>query len=584
MKNNKSKFLAFLLLSLAWVSVLSAQTLRNLSYSQRPGTKLIDIQYDLVVGSGSSAQIDFFFSFDNGQTYPIPCVSLAGDAGPFVVGGNDKKVVWDAGKDWNQNFTSTGKIKVRSTLAEKAEAIDFDVATIPFRASGVEESPSWFIKDSFTHPLSVAGARLNGVTLKVPKKFSADKYEVTNYQWNKVVEWAQTRGYDLQLVPYLPGEENLPRTNIRMAEVVKWLNARSEMEGLTPVFYVDPIEQGFDMNGDGRLSAGPDSNYLTWEEEMDLWSPSFDWTLIANHDQGMMQNQGWIDWDPNMNGQWDSGEPFVDRNRDGKFQPQEFEDFNGNGKRDKGQSIVCRTGDISSWYADYGRSAASPNMMFGWHLFMHAKHSANGYMLPDARRWNCGNDLFRYLAMGGRTEQGSYQTWEDWNQPGTHDPLTGEWIQPMKTGIRYVEEWPWGQDSPIDKPDVGDYAVVPYGPNPATDIQSVGGRKPNGYGLHDMIGNVAELTMEWYSYPTYGDPHMDYTDMMGMGGNHSTCHAVGGSFMGLPSDMGFMGPMDPWGAPFIEEPISPQSVMGQGTEFPDGGSPEVGFRAIRIHF
>ena len=93
MKTNKSKFLAFLLLSLAWVTVLSAQTLRNLSYSQRPGTKLIDIQYDLVLGSGSSAQIDFFFSFDNGQTYPIPCVSLAGDAGPFVVGGNKKKVV-----------------------------------------------------------------------------------------------------------------------------------------------------------------------------------------------------------------------------------------------------------------------------------------------------------------------------------------------------------------------------------------------------------------------------------------------------------------------------------------------------------
>ena len=182
--------------------------------------------------------------------------------------------------------------------------------------------------------------------MKVPREFSADKYEVTNYQWNKVVEWARTRGYDLQPVAFTTGEENLPRTNVSMAEVVKWLNARSEMDGLTPVFYADPMEPGMDFNGDGRLSTGTDSLYLTWEEEMDMWMPSFDWSLIANHGQSMGY-QGWIEWDPNYNGRWDPGEPFVDRNRNGKFEPMEYEDFNGNGKKDQGQTIVCRTGDIS---------------------------------------------------------------------------------------------------------------------------------------------------------------------------------------------------------------------------------------------
>ena len=448
MKNKKSKFLAFLFLSLAWVSVLSAQSLRNLSYSQRPGTKLIDIRYDLVLVSGASAQIDFFFSFDNGQTYPIPCVSLTGDAGPFVVGGNDKKVVWDAGRDWNQNFTSQGRLKVRSTLAEKIEAKDFDLATVPFQSGGVEESPSWYIHDSYTNPVNpkVADARVNEVTLKVPREFSADKYEVTNYQWNKVVEWARTRGYDLQPVAFTTGEENLPRTNVSMAEVVKWLNARSEMDGLTPVFYADPMEPGMDFNGDGRLSTGTDSLYLTWEEEMDMWMPSFDWSLIANHGQSMGY-QGWIEWDPNYNGRWDPGEPFVDRNRNGKFEPMEYEDFNGNGKKDQGQTIVCRTGDISSWNQNYlPANNGDLNMMFGWNLGIHVKESADGYRLPDALNWGYGSDLFRYLAMGGRTEQGSYQTWEDWSQPGFHDPgfLPGDpaFHDPSfplnRTGIRYV--------------------------------------------------------------------------------------------------------------------------------------------------
>jgi formylglycine-generating enzyme required for sulfatase activity len=147
------------------------------------------------------------------------------------------------------------------------------------------------------------------------------------------------------------------------------------------------------------------------------------------------------------------------------------------------------------------------------------------------------------------------------------DPVTFEYKQPMKTGIRYVEEWPWGAQSPDKMADISEYAVTPFGANPAPGIQPVGGRKPNGYGLHDMIGNVAELTMEWYIDP--GIYHPDSS--MGM---MPVSNAVGGSFSKLHIEV-----YDPYG-----NQISPRSVMSLGQSLPDTGSPEVGFRAIRIEF
>ena len=501
MKANHLKTLFFYLLTFLIASVLSGQALRNLSYSQRPGTKLVDIQYDLVLASGSAAKIDFFFSFDNGKTFPIPCVSLSGDVGSYVLAGTNKKVIWNVCKDWDQKYTNQGRIKVRSSSAKKLEAIEFAVETIPFIPSDIQESPSWNIGEYYSDPLRVDDYRANGVGLTPPTRFFADQYEVTNFQWNQVVDWAKNNGYDLQNVDYIPGAENLPITNLEMKEVIKWLNARSEMEGKTPIFYVDPKEWGMDCNGDGRLTNGPDF-CLSMKEEMEIGSPTFDWSIIANHDLSQRQEwiqQGWIDLDTNKNYAHDVGEPFIDRNRDGKYEPMEYRDFNGNGKRDKGLTIVCRTGDISAWFINYSSSLSQPFWMETWHLGLHAKRSANGYRLPTCEYYGMNN--FHFLAMGGKTEQGSYQTWEDWSQPGYWDPITSEWKRPMKTGIRYVKEWPWGKLSPDNMPGISEYAVTPYGANPVSGIQPVGARKPNGYGLHDMIGNVAELTMNWVLTP-----------------------------------------------------------------------------------
>jgi hypothetical protein len=65
--------------------------------------------------------------------------------------------------------------------------------------------------------------------------FHIGKYEVTQTEWQQVRTWAASRGYsDLPTGGGASG--NLPVSMVSWYDVVKWCNAKSEMEGLTPVY------------------------------------------------------------------------------------------------------------------------------------------------------------------------------------------------------------------------------------------------------------------------------------------------------------------------------------------------------------
>ena len=68
--------------------------------------------------------------------------------------------------------------------------------------------------------------------------FQIGKYEVTWAEWKEVRDWAVANGYsDLAGVGEGSGDDH-PVRNVDWYDVVKWCNAKSEMEGLTPVYTV----------------------------------------------------------------------------------------------------------------------------------------------------------------------------------------------------------------------------------------------------------------------------------------------------------------------------------------------------------
>jgi formylglycine-generating enzyme required for sulfatase activity len=68
--------------------------------------------------------------------------------------------------------------------------------------------------------------------------FYMAKTETTWGQWQTVRTWAVGHGYDLANIGAGSGD-SFPVTNVNWYHVVKWCNARSEMEGLTPVYTVN---------------------------------------------------------------------------------------------------------------------------------------------------------------------------------------------------------------------------------------------------------------------------------------------------------------------------------------------------------
>ena len=74
----------------------------NVAASQRTGTKLVDITYDLI--GGNSSEISIALVVQDGDTILL-CDSVSGDVGAGVSAGTGRAIVWDAGADWDGNLS-----------------------------------------------------------------------------------------------------------------------------------------------------------------------------------------------------------------------------------------------------------------------------------------------------------------------------------------------------------------------------------------------------------------------------------------------------------------------------------------------
>ena len=142
----------------------------NIRATQRAGTKLIDIYYDVTDTDNDPLTVAIQL-YNN--TTPLPSYSVTGATGTGVTAGPNKHIIWNAGQDWNRNYTTSGRVRIvvddRPTNSPSASMV--------FVPAGFG-TPSYSSYDIFT------------------SAFFMDKFEVSKSVWDTVYNWAITNGYN----------------------------------------------------------------------------------------------------------------------------------------------------------------------------------------------------------------------------------------------------------------------------------------------------------------------------------------------------------------------------------------------------
>ena len=82
----------------------------NVRASQRANSKLVDIYYNVTDADGDLLKVRVEISDNDGVKYSVPAFSLTGDIGEGVAPGNNKHVVWDAGADWDGEYSDKMRV------------------------------------------------------------------------------------------------------------------------------------------------------------------------------------------------------------------------------------------------------------------------------------------------------------------------------------------------------------------------------------------------------------------------------------------------------------------------------------------
>jgi formylglycine-generating enzyme required for sulfatase activity len=197
----------------------STLTVWNIRAFQRPGTKILDIYYNLHHPLGFYSYVTVEISQDAGVTYgTVP--TMTGAFGGGITPGMNKALEWRAATDWTPALYNNVRVRISADDGQEMRLIPGGTFEMGY---GV----------------------YTPVTTTVDPFYMA-RTEVTSHEWERIRSWAVSRGYTDLADPGVGTSwgAGYPSISINWLHAVQWLNAKSEMEGLTPVYFatVDRLE------------------------------------------------------------------------------------------------------------------------------------------------------------------------------------------------------------------------------------------------------------------------------------------------------------------------------------------------------
>ena len=153
----------------------------NVSASQRANSKLVDILYEVTDLENDPVKVSVEISDDGGVTYQVPARTFTGAYGNNIpTGPGVKTIVWDAGADWDGEYSSQMRVKI----------IASDGKGFPGLEWGSEIPAGGFLMGQD------GGAEGAGPSkhVNIPWSYWLSKYEITNEQYCQYLNIAIAAG------------------------------------------------------------------------------------------------------------------------------------------------------------------------------------------------------------------------------------------------------------------------------------------------------------------------------------------------------------------------------------------------------
>ncbi len=175
-------------------------------------------------------------SSDGGRSYVVPAKTFSGHIGQGVSPGSNRAIVWNAESDFDGILADQMRVRINARGG-----------VVPIPPTGMVLIPGGHFQMGEWVDGSSAGTR----TVYTSAYFM-DRYEVSGALWTQVRDWAIQNGYAIGQGSSRAVDH--PIGGISWYDAVRWCNARSEKDELTPVYYTDTAWTTVYRSGDVGLA------------------------------------------------------------------------------------------------------------------------------------------------------------------------------------------------------------------------------------------------------------------------------------------------------------------------------------------